>query len=196
MKYEISAADARQQIESIFNKCIIPAYPGADALLAWMKESDFFTAPASTRFHGSVEGGLCIHSLAVYENLVRIDNCFGFCLNQASMALCALTHDLCKCNFYKVSSRNVKDDATGRWMKVPFYTVEDKTPYGFHGPKSAFIVKDYVPSLSWEESSAISCHMGFSDQTSMTDISNVYENNKLAWALHVADEATTWVDKY
>ena len=49
MKYEISAADARQQIESIFNKCIIPAYPGADALLAWMKESDFFTAPASTR---------------------------------------------------------------------------------------------------------------------------------------------------
>ena len=35
--------------------------PGADKLLAWIESSDFFTAPASTRFHLSSPGGLLEH---------------------------------------------------------------------------------------------------------------------------------------
>ena len=40
--------------------------PGADKLLAWIESSDFFTAPASTRFHLSSPGGLLEHSLHVF----------------------------------------------------------------------------------------------------------------------------------
>jgi 23S rRNA maturation-related 3'-5' exoribonuclease YhaM len=43
--------------------------PGADKLLAWLEMSDFFTAPASSRFHSSHEGGLCEHSVKVYDRL-------------------------------------------------------------------------------------------------------------------------------
>ena len=45
---------------------------GADKLLDFLEnKSDFFTAPASTRFHGACEGGLLRHSLNVYECLVQ-----------------------------------------------------------------------------------------------------------------------------
>ena len=194
MLYQISCEEAKARYIKIFEDVIIPAYPGADELLAWIENQDFFTAPASTRFHGCTTGGLCVHSLAVYDNLMRIDRCYGFNLPAASMALCALTHDLCKVNFYKVSTRNVKNDATGRWEKVPFYQVADQAPYGGHGSKSVFIVQSYV-KISMEEAAAINSHMGFSDQSSMTEISNVYNVNPLAWALHVADEAATYIDK-
>ena len=44
--------------------------PGAEKLLAWMETTDFFTAPASTRFHAAYEGGLLDHSLNVYNVLI------------------------------------------------------------------------------------------------------------------------------
>lgn len=194
MEYRITKEEAKSRYIQIFKDTIVPAYPGADKLLDWIQSTDFFMAPASTRFHGSFPGGLCIHSLAVYDNLVRIDRCYGFNLPAASMALCALTHDLCKCNFYHESTRNVKNDETGRWEKVPYYQVQDQYPYGGHGSKSVFLVQSHV-RISSDEAAAINSHMGFADQTSMTDISNVYNVNKLAWALHVADEAATYIDK-
>ena len=43
--------------------------PGIEDLISFLEKTDFFTAPASTRFHGSFEGGLVEHSLKVYEIL-------------------------------------------------------------------------------------------------------------------------------
>ena len=194
MAYNVlTQADARNKFIAIFKEKVIPVRKGADQLLAWIEQTDFFSAPASTRFHGAFEGGLCNHSLAVYEQLLRVNQAWSFNFTEAQMALVALCHDLTKCNCYKVSSRNVKNDRTGQWEKVPFYQFEEQAPFGFHGPKSAFIVQSFV-RLTWEEGCAIACHMGFSDQQNMNSVSNVYGMYSLAWALHVADEAASWVD--
>lgn len=182
----------KEQYIQIFEQKIIPVREGADKLLEWILSTDFFEAPASTKYHGAFEGGLCQHSLSVYNRLLNLNQCYQFGFAEDTMALVALCHDLCKCEFYKTRTRNVKDDVTGQWKKVPYYTIEEQWPYGFHGPKSTFIVQNYV-KLSKEEGAAIACHMGFSDQTNMTSISNVYNKFKLAWALHVADEDSTWV---
>ena len=113
--------------------------PGSEKLLDWLdKKTDFFTAPASTRFHGACEGGLCMHSLNVYHALH--DSFFTEGENEESYAICALLHDLCKANYYKLGTRNVKNEATGQWEKAPFYSVDDLFPYG-HGEKSVFLIE-------------------------------------------------------
>ena len=84
---------------------------GAAELAAWLETTDFFTAPASTRYHCACEGGLVLHSLSVYHTLMEryfeegVDS-------RESFAIVALLHDLCKANYYKVSTRNVKNDET------------------------------------------------------------------------------------
>ena len=107
--------------------------PGVPQMLAWMEKTDFFTAPASTRFHGACECGLVMHSLNVYH--VLMSHFFTEEDSKESFTLVSLLHDLCKANYYKPGFRNVKNDATGQWEKVPSYSVEDAFPYG-HGEKS------------------------------------------------------------
>ena len=109
---------------------------GSAELLEWLQKTDFFTAPASTKFHGACEQGLVMHSISVFKTLVE-KHFEPETDNMESFAICALLHDLCKAEFYKVSSRNVKNEETGKWDKVPYYAIEDKFPYG-HGEKSVF----------------------------------------------------------
>ena len=135
--------------------------PGSEKLLDWMdSKTDFFSAPASTRFHGACEGGLCAHSLNVY----RVLHGTFFTPDEDSeetFAICALLHDLCKANFYKKGIRNVKNEATGQWEKVPSYSVEDRFPYG-HGEKSVFLIERFM-KLKTAEAVAIRWHMGAFD---------------------------------
>ena len=107
--------DYHAEFVEIYNKNI--TRPGADRLLNWLETTDFFTAPASTRFHGACECGLVMHSINVYNAMMQHFYTEGE--NAESYAICGLLHDLCKANFYKVSTRNVKNDATGQWEKVP-----------------------------------------------------------------------------
>lgn len=103
---------------------------GADALLKWLLESDFFEAPASTRFHGSHEGGLVMHSLNVYHSLCDLVEHAGLqdVYSAESIAISALLHDVCKVNFYKKGTRNVKDEETGQWYKKDVYEIDEKFP--------------------------------------------------------------------
>ena len=78
--------------------------------------------------------------------------------SEESFAICALLHDLCKANYYKRGTRNVKNDVTGQWEKVPSYSVEDLFPYG-HGEKSVFLIERFM-KLKVEEAVAIRWHMG------------------------------------
>ena len=81
--------------------------PGSEKLLDWLDhKTDFFSAPASTRFHGACTGGLCMHSLNVYHALH--DTFFTEGESEESFAICALLHDLCKANYYKKGTRNVR----------------------------------------------------------------------------------------
>ena len=141
--------------------------PGADALLNYLEnKSDFFTAPASARYHLACEGGLCEHSLNVYHCLVdylqreRVQELYGLEYSEESVAVVALLHDVCKVGCYKKGFRNVKNDATGQWERVPTYTFDDPLPYG-HGEKSVYIVNGFI-RLTREEAMAIRWHMGFS----------------------------------
>ena len=76
---------------------------GKDELLDWLEHSDFFTAPASTRFHGNHEGGLLEHSLNVYHSLVSLlaQANLKDCYSDETVAIVSLLHDVCKVNYYK-----------------------------------------------------------------------------------------------
>ena len=159
--------------------------PGSEKLLDWLdKKTDFFTAPASTRFHGACEGGLCMHSLNVYHALH--DSFFTEGESEESYAICALLHDLCKANYYKLGTRNVKNEATGQWEKAPFYSVDDLFPYG-HGEKSVFLIERFM-KLKVEEAVAIRWHMGGFDDAARGGcfaISEAYDKYPLAACLFV-----------
>ena len=166
--------------------------PGADKLLDWLDTTDFFRAPASSRYHCACEGGLVQHSLNVYH--VLVDHFYTEGENLESYTICALLHDLCKANFYKVSTRNVKNDATGQWEKVPFYQVEDAFPYG-HGEKSVFLIERFM-KLRTAEAVAIRWHMGGFDDAARGGsfaISAAYDAYPLAVKLHIADLEATYL---
>ena len=182
--------DLHAEFVDIYTKNI--QRPGADRLLAWLETTDFFTAPASTRFHGACPQGLVLHSLNVYHAMV--EHFFTEGESAESYAVCALLHDVCKANFYKVSTRNVKNDETGQWEKVPFYQVEDRFPYG-HGEKSVYLIERLM-RLKTEEAVAIRWHMGGFDDAvrgGSYAASDAYNSYPLAVKLHVADLVATYL---
>ena len=179
----------RERFIEIFQRDI--KREGADKLLAFLTSDscDFFRAPASTRYHGAYEGGLLEHSLNVYDNLVdylarnRVKDVFGIEYNAESIAIAALLHDLCKVNFYVESTRNVKEN--GVWKTVPYYTIDDRLPYG-HGEKSVYIISGYM-RLTRDEAFAIRYHMGFSGPEDANQVGRALEMFPLAYALCMAD---------
>lgn len=167
---------------------------GADKLLDYLLKSDFFTAPCSTRYHGSYAGGLVEHSVNVYHCLKdylsrpRTQERYGMQYSEETIALVSLLHDLCKVNFYKTDFRNAKN-AAGVWEKVPYFTIDDQLPYG-HGEKSVYIISGFLYGdgrLSREEAFAIRYHMGFSGTEDKNIIGRAFEQFPLAFALSVAD---------
>ena len=165
---------------------------GSEELLDYlMNKSDFFTAPASARFHGSYVGGLCDHSLNVFHCLCdylsrpRVKEVYGLDYDMESIAIVSLLHDLCKVGCYKAGTRNVKNETTGQWEKVPTFFYEDKLPYG-HGEKSVYIISGFL-RLSREEAMAIRWHMGFSGNEDERLVGQALEQYPLAFALSTAD---------
>lgn len=170
---------------------------GADKLLEYLLSpaSDFFTAPASARYHSSFEGGLVSHSLNVYDCLksyLDTDRAreFGFNYSEESIAIVALLHDLCKVGVYKKGFRNVKDEK-GQWQRVDTFEYDDKLPYG-HGEKSVYVISGYM-RLTREEAFAIRYHMGYSsDREDPRNVSAAFEMFPLAFALSTADSEATY----
>lgn len=170
--------------------------PGIDGLIAWLTDkSDFFTAPASRSFHGAEEGGLLIHSLAVYDCLLKVNQAFNVKADPESVAIVALLHDLCKANFYSISQRNVKNEETGKWEKQPYYTINDSLPLG-HGEKSIILLQAFIrPKI--DEIMAIRWHMGLTDTDFATRqaMNKAMDSYPLVLALHMADMAVSHFDK-
>ena len=172
---------------------------GADKLLNYLLESDFFQAPASARFHSSYEGGLAEHSIKVYECLKaylereRVKEVYGIKYSDETIAITALLHDLCKIGCYQKGFRNVKDE-TGKWQQVPTYNFNDPLPYG-NGEKSVYIISGFM-KLKREEAFAIRYHMGFSNTDDKNSVGKAFEQFPLACAASVADmEATYFLEK-
>ena len=173
---------------------------GAQELLEYLTgpQSDFFTAPASTRYHNSCRGGLVNHSLNVYDclcDIVSRDKMreYGCTPSDETIAIVSLLHDICKVNFYKESTRNVKDE-NGVWQKVPYFEIDDKLPYG-HGEKSVYIITGFM-RLTREEAFAIRYHMGFSTSSEARDVSAAFAMYPLCYAVSSADmEATYYIEQ-
>ena len=163
-----------------------------EELLDFIEKTDFYTAPASTRFHGSHEEGLLEHSMKVYEILKEKvkTSVVPIIIPEESLIIIALLHDLCKANFYKVDYRNAKN-ALGVWEKVPYYTIDDTIPYG-HGEKSVMMITEYI-KLTPEEKYAIRWHMGFTEPKELyTTIGVAYKKYPIALLMHEADLESTY----
>lgn len=172
---------------------------GADKLLEYLLNSDFFTAPASAKFHMAEVGGLCQHSINVYNRLLSLvkndlGDDYASTYSDETLAIVGLLHDVCKVNFYVVDYRNVKEN--GSWIQRPFFRVEERFPFG-HGEKSVFIISQFM-RLTAEEAMAINWHMGgFDDRVKGGNYSasEAFHKYKLSIYLHVADLTATYLDE-
>lgn len=181
--------DTKKEFKDIVSRSI--KREGVDGLMDWLENTDFYTAPASTRYHGAHEGGLVQHSLNVYVQLKKLADFYNCKASHETIALVSLFHDLCKVGCYKTEMRWRKN-ANNQWEQYPVYTFNEDFAYGGHGSKSVFLLQTFM-QLSFDEASAINCHMGQWDATTYSNPTVVYERNLLAWLLHVADEAADFI---
>ena len=183
----------------LFNKHV--TREGSDKLLKWLTDSDFFTAPASSKFHNAVTGGLCDHSLNVFDRAVELienenkkDGSPFKNVTMENIAIATLLHDVCKVNFYEVQLRNVKVD--GIWEQVPYFSVNDSLPYG-HGEKSVYIISGFM-RLTRDEAMAINWHMGGFDKRVIGgdySLSKAFTDYPFATIVHIADIMATYFDE-
>ncbi len=181
----------KEEFEEIYQSKITRA--GSAELLEWLKTTDFFTAPASTKFHCACLGGLVQHSVSVYH-VMRNKQFDSGTDSEESFAICGLLHDVCKAQFYKESVRNVKNEETGAWEKRPYYTIEDSYPYG-HGEKSVYLIERFM-RLKTSEAIAVRWHMGGFDEAvkgGSFSISQAYQKYPIAVKLHLADLESTYL---
>ena len=188
--------DPKERFVTIFKQYI--RREGAEELLNWLLSTDFFEAPASARYHSAVAGGLCQHSLNVYDCLraylarPRVQQVYGLTgedYSEESIAIAALLHDLCKIGCYRPGFRNVKDER-GQWQKVATYNFEDDLPFG-HGEKSVWMIMKYM-KLTDQEAFAIRYHMGFSVEDDPRTVGQALSKFPLAFALNVADSEAAY----
>ena len=193
----LSTEDAKKLYFSIMRTNVIR--DGVENMLKYLEDSDFFIAPASTRFHLSRPGGLCIHSLDVYYRLMKeISNEYGDVSKSPykldTLTIVSLCHDFCKIDMYETQMRNVKEGNT--WVQKPKYVINDKLPI-HHGYKSHYIVSAFI-KLTREESIAIMHHMGGFDELvkgGSYSISNSFKMYPLAVLLHCADLKASNIDE-
>ena len=195
--------------------------PGADKFLEWLERSDFFDAPASTKFHLSRPGGLCEHSIHVYERLRELyihelDRDHERIVElsaqeEETLAICGLLHDICKVGTYKQEPKNqktydpekvkaaqkwqVEHDSMGDfiWETVMGYKSEEDLVYG-HGEKSVYIIASFM-KLSRDEAVAIRYHMGPWRDGEKQDAGKAFNKCKLAVLTHLADMLATYFDE-
>lgn len=192
-------------------------------LIKWLEASDFFIAPATTRYHGSYDGGLCAHSLCVYDNLVKLSNMFALIpekkwevdeegkyipesahvvmqsiYSEDTLKIVALMHDIGKANHFTTFMRNVKNEDTGKWEQRKEFKIREageRFIYGNHEQNSEFITHSFFP-LSVEESSAILNHLGgMGADSSQNIIPTIYTKYSLALLLHMADLVACYIDE-
>lgn len=189
---------SKEQFENYVRKNI--KRDGVEDLLAWLEsETDFYTSPASTRYHGSYEGGLLDHSLNVYEQLlieldVNIGQGWEEIYSPESVAIVALFHDLCKIGRYLVKEKWRKDDKN-EWESYIAYAYDDTKLEMGHGSQSNYYLQQFI-KLEDIEAQAIFWHMGaydISPYATLNALSKSWQENPLAFLLSRADMAATYI---
>ena len=162
----------------------------------WLETGDFFSAPASTKYHLHGEGGLCQHSLNVYDCLSKKLKDWGLEYPENSIRIVSLMHDWCKINVYVKSTRRVPPErsGTGKWETEELWVKDDAYHLG-HASKSVYLIQQFIP-LNMLEIEAIHSHMGSTDLSTMFnsfDLNSIFSVNPLAICLHLADMESSYL---
>ena len=193
-KKDISQEDMEKNKVQIKTILTSVGRPGMERLLQWIDEkTDFYTAPASAKYHLCCKGGLAQHSLNVYALLKQKVDSGLLSIRSESIAITALLHDLCKVNFYHLEKKNVKEgtkiSAYGKevanWVEKDAWVVQDAYPVG-HGEKSCFYIQRFM-QLTEEEYAMIRLHMGPDKNTYPDPFSATAEMYPGVAAIHTAD---------
>lgn len=181
----------KQNKERIVSSLMSTQRNGVENIIEnFMFKTDFFTAPASTKYHDDYTGGLADHSLKVMDIMMKFaKQMFGdefLESNKNSIIITSLLHDICKVDCYKESKRNKK--INGKWQEVPFWEYENKRPIAVHGPASTIIIQNFV-RLTIEEIMAISWHSGAFNLigNELSSYMNANEYSPLVYMLHFSD---------
>lgn len=207
---EISEFDSekiRSCIYELAETCVVNK-DESKALLEWMDKNEFFDSPASTKFHGNFKSGLCVHSLMVtyqalklapafFSDWIRSKTADKFSFTAEDVFVATIAHDFCKAGFYSTSFKNVKD-IFGNWKRTPYYTVKNEVRNLGHGNESVLLLLESMPSFIKKRPvlEAISRHMGFSDlsDNEKMNYSN-FLSNPLVLLIQFADQsAAGWYD--
>lgn len=165
---------------------------GIDNVIDWLESTDFFEAPASTIYHENYTGGLCEHSLKVYDNMMKLKNEFKFDIDDEQITIMALLHDVCKVNTYVKDKKNQKIGQN--WVTVDYWKRNDDYPIG-HGQKSIIEIQKTGFILTDLEILSIVAHMNGYDKSDLFNASNIYDKNELTIWLHLADMIATYKDR-
>lgn len=157
---------------------------GIENVIDWLESTDFFEAPASTQYHENYTGGLCEHSLKVYDTLERLNKEFDIGIDYKSRIIMSLLHDVCKANVYFKEKKNVKIGQN--WTQVDYWKFDDNNPIG-HGHKSVILLQSKGLKLTDLEINSIISHMNGYEESKYFSASNVYSKDNLTIWLHVAD---------
>ena len=161
-------------------------------VIDWLERTDFFEAPASTQYHENYTGGLCEHSLKVYDTFEKLHQAFNLDININSIIIMSLLHDVCKAGCYHKEKKNVKIGQN--WTQIDYWKFDDNNPIG-HGHKSVIEIQKTGFILTDLEINSIIAHMNGYDKSEMFNASNIYNKNELTMWLHVADFIATYKDR-
>lgn len=196
--------DPRADFMAVYSNTI--KRDGAAAMLYWLdSKTDFFTAPASGKYHLAQPGGLAVHSLNVYKRLLEITarDVFGGTDGallaeevRETVVILGLLHDVCKEGVYHQETKRRKNPDTGKWEDCLGYTFRDPFPLG-HGEKSLYLITRHM-ALTEEEALAIRWHMGAYDDAVKGGSRSMVEAMNLSpwvWRLQEADMCAAWIDE-
>jgi len=162
-----------------------------DKIIKFLESSDFFEAPASTKYHGNYDGGLAEHSLNVYRLFADKNEKFDLGLSKDNVIISALLHDFCKINFY-YKALCWKKDKSNIWKSYRGYKVKDNFPVG-HGEKSVIMIQHFI-DLTKEEILLIRWHMGMTEPKEMQmNLNNTYNIFPAAVAIYTADMEASYL---
>lgn len=198
----INSTQDKIEFDSLISK--ISSRPGVNELINWLNKTDFFTAPASTKYHNACTGGLLNHSLSVakcalklFEDYKELITDTDPSVTEESIILTALFHDLCKVNVYSTEQRNRKN-AEGQWEQYDVYKFTENFPLP-HASKSLYMLNNFV-KLNAAEIMAVAHHMGYSDpsNTAVNGYNNMAINDAfakfpLSVLIHMADVMSCFI---
>lgn len=159
----------------------------SDDMMNYLMAYGFFTAPASTKYHGNHEGGLLEHSYMVTKFLLTLtqDNHLTW-KNSRSPFIVGMFHDLCKIDQYRHPASRLIVDGVSVMDSFKWEYNPDTLLKG-HGDKSVMLLSQFY-TLTDEEIMCIRYHMGaFTDKSEWNDYTRAVRNYPNVLWTHQAD---------